>query len=332
MKTSLGIWALGSMVTRFVPGGYQPQWAGESTAARVARAVEGLGGLIDGYEFHYPQELSEDNLDDVRAALGEHDVYCVATGLHLEPMFGKGGLSSTDDSVREEALRRTRDGISFAAEIGAHYIIWPGIEGYNYPFQTPYQDVWGRFLDGMGQAAQHAKDNGVTVFLEHKNSEPAMKILMRNVGMTLHVIHTLRRQGLDNVQVNMDWQHLIMNGENLAEYAALLAAEGLLGHQHANSGWGTFDDDNMVGATAFMETLELAVELRRAGYGDHGERLGFDLYPYTEDAVAAVRRSVLQWRFIDDVAGRIDGAALREAQSHKDAVRAYELVYAALGA
>jgi xylose isomerase len=332
MKTSLGIWALGSMVTRFVPGGYQPQWAGESTAARVARAVEGLGGLIDGYEFHYPQELSEDNLDDVRAALGEHDVYCVATGLHLEPMFGKGGLSSTDDSVRQEALRRTRDGISFAAEIGAHYIIWPGIEGYNYPFQTPYQDVWGRFLDGMGQAAQHAKDNGVTVFLEHKNSEPAMKILMRNVGMTLHVIHTLRRQGLDNVQVNMDWQHLIMNGENLAEYAALLAAEGLLGHQHANSGWGTFDDDNMVGATAFMETLELAVELRRAGYGDHGERLGFDLYPYTEDAVAAVRRSVLQWRFIDDVAGRIDGAALREAQSHKDAVRAYELVYAALGA
>ena len=97
----------------------------------------------------------------------------------------------------------------------------------------------------------------------------------------------------------MDWQHLIMNGENLAEYAALLAAEGLLGHQHANSGWGTFDDDNMVGATAFMETLELAVELRRAGYGDNGERLGFDLYPYTEDAVAAVRRSVLQWRFID---------------------------------
>jgi xylose isomerase len=126
--------------------------------------------------------------------------------------------------------------------------------------------------------------------------------------------------------------HLIMNGENLAEYAALLAAEGLLGHLHANSGWGTFDDDNMVGATAFMETLELAVELRRVRYGDKSERLGLDLYPYTEDAVAAVKRSVLQWRFIDGVASRIDDAALREAQQAKDAVRAYELVYAALGA
>jgi hypothetical protein len=125
----------------------------------------------------------------------------------------------------------------------------------------------------------------------------------------LHVIAKLREQGLDNVKVNMDWQHLLMNRESLAEYAAGLAAEGLLGHQHANSGWGDFDDDNMVGATAFMETLELALELRRAGYGENGERLGFDLYPYTEDAVAAVRRSVLQWRFIDGIAAPMDDAA-----------------------
>jgi xylose isomerase len=88
----------------------------------------------------------------------------------------------------------------------------------------------------------------------------------------------------------------------------------------------------MVGATAFMETLELALEFRRCGYGSAGERLGFDLYPYTEDQVGAVRRSVLQWRFIDSVAARIDDAALREAQQAKNAVRAYEIVYAALGA
>jgi xylose isomerase len=332
VKTSLGIWALGPMVTRFVPGGYQPEHAAESTARRVERAVSGLGDLIDGYEFHYPQELSGDNVDDVRAALGDHDVYCLATGLHLDPRFGRGGLVSPDDATRKEGLARTLDAIDFAGELRAHFILWPGIEGYNYPFQTPYKESWAWFLDGIGQAAERCRTHGILLFLEHKNSEPAMKILMRNVGMTLHVIHTLRAQGLDNVKVNMDWQHLLMNGESLAEYAALLAAERLLGHQHANSGWGTFDDDNMVGATAFMETLELAVELRRAGYGDNGERLGFDLYPYTEDAVAAVKRSVLQWRFIESVAAKIDDAALREAQFRKDAVAAYELVYAALGA
>jgi xylose isomerase len=332
MKTSLGIWAFGSMATRFNPGGYKPGLAGASTVEKVQTAVAGLGDLIDDYEFHYPQELSAENLDAVREALDGHGIYCVASGLHLDPRFGKGAFCSPDDAVRAEALRLTREAIDLAGETGAQMIIWPGIEGYNYPFQTPYAESWARFVDGVGESARYAKDRGVAVFLEHKNSEPAMKILMRNIGMTLHVIHKLRAQGVDNVSVNMDWQHLIMNGENLAEYAALLAAEGLLGHQHANSGWGTFDDDNMVGATAFMETLELAVELRRANYGANGERLGFDLYPYTEDAVGAVKRSVLQWRFIDGVAARIDENALRAAQQAKDAVRAYELVYAALGA
>jgi xylose isomerase len=333
MKTSLGIWAFGPMVTRFVPGGYQPEHAGETTVQRVRRAVEGLGDLIDGYEFHYPQELDERNVDEVRDALGpDHDIYCLAGGLHLDPRFGRGGLVNPDPAVRGEAVRIAVAGADFAGRLGVPMIVWPGIEGYNYPFQTPYAESWDWFVDGLTEIAGTLAGHGQLLFLEHKNSEPAMKILMRNIGMTLHVIHKLQERGLSNVKVNMDWQHLIMNGESLAEYAALLAAEGLLGHQHANSGWGTFDDDNMVGATAFMETLELAVELRRANYGANGERLGFDLYPYTEDAVAAVKRSVLQWRFIDGVAARIDDSALRAAQARKDAVAAYELVYAALGA
>src|SRR5579862_3186662 len=332
MKTSLGIWAFGAMATRFNPGGYKPQLAGVSTGDKVRTAVEGLGDLMDDYEFHYPQELNRDNLDQVREALAGHGIYAVATGTHLNPRYGKGGISSPDDAVRADALAEALAAADLAGDLGAQMILWPGVEGYNYPFQTPYAESWSRFIDGVGRVATRCAERGVTLFLEHKNSEPAMKIFMRNISMTLHVIHSLRAQGIDNVKVNMDWQHLIMNGENLAEYAALLAAAGLLGHQHANSGWETFDDDNMVGATAFMETLELALELRRAGYGERGERLGFDLYPYTEDAVAAVKRSVLQWRFIDGVAARIDEDALREAQQAKDAVRAYELVYAALGA
>jgi xylose isomerase len=332
MRTSLGIWAFGAMATRFNPGGYKPELSGDSTAVKVRRAVEGLGDLMDDYEFHYPQELSEDNVDEVRDALDGHGIYAIATGTHLNPRFGKGGLSSPDDGVRSEALAEALRAADFTGSVGAQMIVWPGVEGYNYPFQTPYAESWKRFVDGVGEIASRLDSHGRTLFLEHKNSEPAMKIFMRNIGMTLHVIHTLRGQGIRNVKVNMDWQHLIMNGESLGEYAAMLSAEGLLGHQHANSGWGTFDDDNMVGATAFMETLELALELRRAGYGQNGERLGFDLYPYTEDAVGAVKRSVLQWRFIDSVAARIDEPALRQAQHDKDAVRAYELVYTALGA
>ena len=145
MKTSLGIWALGPdghpLRARRLPAGAR---RGETTAEKVRRAVEGLGDLIDDYEFHYPQELSSDNLDEVRAALGGHGIYCVATGLHLDPRFGKGGLSSPDDGdARRGACGSRVEAADFAGELGAHFIIWPGIEGYNYPFQTPYARVLG---------------------------------------------------------------------------------------------------------------------------------------------------------------------------------------------
>src|ERR1700750_516864 len=107
VKTSLGIWAMGGMVTRFVPVGYQPEHGRESTAEKVQRAVSGLGDLVDDYEFHYPQELSRDNLDEVRAALDGHGIYCLATGTHLDPLFGRGGLVSPEPAVRAEALKRT---------------------------------------------------------------------------------------------------------------------------------------------------------------------------------------------------------------------------------
>ena len=160
-----------------------------------------------------------------------------------------------------------------------------------------------------------------------------MKILMRNIGMTLHVIHTLRGQGHRQRQVNMDWQHLIMNGENLAEYAALLAAEGLLGHQHANYGWGTFDDDNMVGTTGVHgdDRAGGRVAPRRAtAITASGSASTSTRTPRTRSGRCGGR--VLQWRFIDSDRGpdRRGGAAC--GQREKDAVGAYELVYAAMGA
>src|SRR5438067_12875751 len=105
------------MATRFNPGGYKPELAGASTVEKVRPAVDGLGDLIDDYEFHYPQELSPENLDEVREALDDHGIYCIATGLHLDPRFGRGGLVSPDPETRAEAVRRTVAAADFAGEL-----------------------------------------------------------------------------------------------------------------------------------------------------------------------------------------------------------------------
>jgi len=333
LKNSVGIWAFGPNATRFMPEGYHPEAHKESIVERTKRALDGLKDLVDGFEYHYPNELNEENVNQIQKVLGEKDIYILALGTFSNPKFRLGAFVNPDPKLRKENLEITKRGIDLAAELRAKFIIWPGGEGYNYNFQVDYVEAWKWFIDGIAEAVEHAASKNVIILLEHKNSEPAMNILMRNIGMTLYVIYKLRERGIStkNVKVNMDWQHLIMNGENLAEYAALLAHEGLLGHHHSNSGWGTFDDDNMTGASFFMQTLELAKILQLVGYGQNGERIGFDLFPYTEDQVQAVKRSILQWEFIWDLASKIDTEALRAAWKAKDAVKGQEAVYKALG-
>jgi xylose isomerase len=333
VKNSCGIWAFGPNATRFVPGGYHPEAHQESMEQRTERAVKGLGELIDGFEYHYPTEIDEHSVERIRRLLGDKDIYCLALGLFSDPTYAHGSVINPDRRLRQRAIDTAKAGVDLAAQLGAHFIIWPGAEGYNYPFQVDYKQTWNDFIDGIGQIVAHANGKGVKILLEHKNSEPAMQILMRDLGMTMWLIRKVADRGIDtgNVQVNMDWQHLIMNGENLPEYAMILHEEGLLGHQHGNSGWGQFDDDNMVGASFFMQTLGLAKALQSVDYGAKGERIGYDLFPYTEDQVAAVRQSIIQWEFIDHLARKIDTAALQAAQRQRDAVRAYQVVYEALG-
>src|ERR687885_1082497 len=335
LKNSVGVWAFGPAVTRFVPPGYHPEVADAPMVEKTKRVADGLSDLLDGLEYHYPGEVNEGNVREVLAILEEHgmDLPVIAAGLHADPTYRLGAFINPDDSLRRRGIETLKRGIDLCSEVGANFIIWPGAEGYNYTFQRPYAETWRAFVEGVAELTDHANERGVKVFLEHKNSEPAMKILMQNIGMTLFTIQKVRALGVDtsNLLVTMDWQHLIMNGENLAEYADLLASESKLGHQHGNDGWGTFDDDNVAGTNFFMQTLELAQTLQDIGYGQGGEIVGFDLYPYTEDQVGAVRRAIIQWEFIWALAHKIDRGSLREAKRRADALAAQRTVYAALG-
>jgi xylose isomerase len=334
-RNSVGVWAFGPAVTRFVPPGYHNEVAGEPMTDKTRRVAEGLSDLLDGLEYHYPGEVNEENVGEILSILKElgMDLPVVAAGLHPDPTYSMGAFINPDDGLRRRGIDTLKRGVDLCAQVGANFIIWPGAEGYNYTFQRRYAEVWRGFVEGVAEVTDHANERGVKIFLEHKNSEPAMKILMQNIGMTLFTIQKVNALGVDtsNLLVNMDWQHLIMNGENLAEYADLLAAESKLGHQHGNDGWGTFDDDNVVGTNFFMQTLELAQTLQDIGYGQNGEIVGFDLYPYTEDQVAAVRRAILQWEFIWDLGAKIDRDALGEARGRADALAGQRAVYAALG-
>ena len=298
MKTSLGIWALGTMATRFVPGGYKPELAGETTVERVRRAVEGLGELIDDYEFHYPQELSRRT--STRCATRSTGTASTASraGSTSTRCSGKGGLCSPDDATREEACgapsRRPTSPASSARTSssgrGSRATTTRSRRRTRVVGVARRRDrAGGRSVRGAGrQALPRAQE------LRAGDEDPDAQH-RHDAARDPHAARAGDRQrpgqhGLAAPDHERREPGRVRGAARRRGAARPPARELRLGdvrrRQHGRR-------------DRFMETLELAVELRRAGYGDDGERLGFDLYPYTEDAVGAVRRSVLQWRFID---------------------------------
>ena len=145
MKTSLGIWALGrwsrasSMATSRRTRG-RPPWS-------VRRAVDGLGDLMDVLAIPRVRRSCPRTIS-TRCEVRSTGTASTA----LRPafistrQFGRGGLCSPDSAIRAEAQRRTVAAADFAGELGAYFIIWPGIEG----LQLPASDAICRQSAGPG--------------------------------------------------------------------------------------------------------------------------------------------------------------------------------------
>ena len=76
-RNSLGVWAFGPNVTRFVPPGYHPEAAKESMVEKTKRVTDGLCDVLDGLEYHYPGEVDEDSAPailDVGFSVALHDL------------------------------------------------------------------------------------------------------------------------------------------------------------------------------------------------------------------------------------------------------------------
>jgi xylose isomerase len=88
-----------------------------------------------------------------------------------------------------------------------------------------------------------------------------------------------------------------------------------------------WDDDLTAGSVHLVETLEFLLMMRTIGW-DHPVKL--DLFPFREDAVAAVRVSIETLRQLEERCDRLDFDALRRAQQVQDAIGVQRVVRAAL--
>ena len=158
MKTSLGIWALGPMVTRFNPGWEPPDLAG----ARRRRSATGSRGprRPDG-RLRVPlprRDLARQPRRRARAR-STATASTIASGLHLDSRFAQRRAALARPGDRAEALRLTREATDLAGQIGAHMISWPD-RGLQLPVPDPVRGLVEVARRGRGRGG--ARDCGVS--------------------------------------------------------------------------------------------------------------------------------------------------------------------------
>jgi len=87
-------------------------------------AVEELGWLVDGFEYHYPFEINEDNAAAIQRSLrGEKDGYAVCFGNFANPDFAKGAFINPISERRNKNIVILKQAVSLAADLGAWFEI-----------------------------------------------------------------------------------------------------------------------------------------------------------------------------------------------------------------
>jgi sugar phosphate isomerase/epimerase len=279
-------------------------------------AVEGL----DALGFDYP--LDFDDPVKLKALLDRHGarVCIVEMGIYGERRWKMGSLASTDPEIRRQAVDLIKRGMDAAAELGVDEILlWPGQDGYEYPFQSNYDRAWGYFVDGIAEVAQYRPD--IRVGVEYKPKEPRVRCYIDSAAKTLLLCQTI---GLPNVGVTVDLGHSLAAHESPGEAIALCARYNRLFQVHVNDNYGDWDSDLLVGQINLWRSLEFFYWLQKVGFDSW---YIMDFFPYREDGAAALAQCIRNSRRLADLAGRLMDGPIEALQEQADPVAIAELLW-----
>lgn len=272
--------------------------------------------VVTALELNFPQHFADCSLNEIQALSAETGLPVTALNLRFEgDRFAHGALTAPESSSRLAAVRTVHDAIDCATTLGAnHIILWMATDGWDYPFQTNYLDVWKYEIAGLSEIA--TRNSSVYVSVEYKPYDPRRFSLVRTMGDALLAV---REVGAPNLGVTLDVCHAYMAGEHPPAAAAMALGSRKLFGMHLNDGSGRGDDGLVFGSVHRQDALELLWVLAKGGYGG---TLYFDTFPVREDPAAELSANIdaLQ-RLVTDM-NNLDRDALFEAASNHDAITA----------
>jgi xylose isomerase len=315
MRFGAGLWLFGQFIDRYATDAYGPP---VSTLEAIDRA--GAVGDLEVLDINYPFSDPDIHVDEVARALESANLrpWCITPHIYTRE-FVRGAFTNPDPTVRRRALDICEQAVDVARRLGATTVkLWPGQDGFDYPFQVDYRDLWRLELDGVRAVAE--MDPDIRVAIEYKTKEPRTHISLATAARTLIAIQSL---GRDDIGIVVDLGHSLFAKETPADVLSLVAEHGRLFTIEVNDNWREWDDDLTVGSVHLVETLEFFQEVRKIGWE---EPILLDQFPFREDPVEAARSSIQTMRAIDGALDRLDLEALRDAQQRQDALGAQRIV------
>jgi len=307
-KIASGFAPFSPCADRFNIRGYRPPMSLEEQF-KAASKINGLVGIgLDyPYQFKKPKEI--------KPLLEKYNLQFVTLeiGLYPDEKWKKGTYTAPDPEVRKEAIQMSKEALDVAYELGAEDVLmWPGQDGFDYPFECDYLKYWTLLVEGITEVASYRPD--VKIAIEYKPKEPRTNCFVRNAGVLLSLLADI---DMKNVGGCIDLGHSLAAGENAGESVVLLHRAGKLYQVHINDNFRDWDHDLIVGSVSFWETLEFFYWLRRCNW--EGWYI-LDIYPYRIDGAEALEQAVNRTRFFVELAARIDSEGIQKGLEYADVI------------
>ena len=318
-KFGAGIWHFATYVDRYATDGY-----GEPRTILDAIALAGQVADLSVVDLNWPFFGGDFTDDQVRGALSSAGLSVIGITPEIYTRrFAKGSFTNPDPGVRRLTHEFVTQACDVVRRFGADYVkLWPGQDGWDYPFQVDHGTLWKHSMDGVGALA--AENPDLKFVIEYKPREPRVHMSYSSVARTLLGIEKI---GLPNVGILLDFGHALFGGESPADSAQLAIDYGRLFGMDVNDNLRAWDDDMIAGTVHPIELFEFFWTLSKNGWEGVWQ---LDQFPFREDSVAAATMAIDFLKRVQRGLDTLDVEGLTQAQAAHDAVTAQRIAQAAL--
>jgi xylose isomerase len=319
LRIGAGIWHFATYVDRYATDGY-------GVPRSVIEAIDLAGSVkkLSVVDINYPFFGGEFTNADVGVALKRNKLGVIGITPEIYTrQFVKGAFTNPDPGVRRRAHELITEACDVVRYFKADYVkLWPGQDGWDYPFQVDHGALWKNSLDGVGRLASENPD--LKFVIEYKPREPRVHMSFDSMARTLLGIEKI---GLPNVGILLDFGHALFGGESPADSAQMAIDYGRLFGMDVNDNFRAWDDDLVAGSLHPIELFEFFHVLRKNKWKGVWQ---LDQFPFREDSVAAAVHAIEFLEAVDRGLDALDIKALKKAQSEHDALTAIRLAQKAL--